>query len=129
MIKYIILKDMFSGTLEQFKDCFFDNVDKESIKQFAKDNDVVYSIIYGGNSVPYSVIHEGKVVDIKYKKVNKDKWHQSVWVGDILLGQLFHMKNKTWSVVSNKVIDKVSPIYGFKNKRFATEYLLSLNGY
>ena len=79
--------------------------------------------------MPYSVIHEGKFIDVKYKKINKNTWHQSVWVDKILLGQLFNMGNNTWSVVSDKIKSPVAPCNGFKNKRYATEYLLSLNGY
>ena len=78
--------------------------------------------------MPYSVIVNGKVVDIKYKKV-QDGWHQSVWLEDMLLGQIFNLGKQGWSVVSWKKLDRTAPVYGFKSRRFATDYLLKLNGY
>ncbi len=75
----------------------------------------------------YCVYHKGNFVDLKFKKL-QGTWHQAVFVDDILLGQVFNM-GKSWSIVSDKVIGQVSPMHGFKNKRFALDYLTKLNGY
>ena len=46
MIKWIILEGMFEGTLEQFADCFFSNVDEDSIQCFAEQQGVECRIFY-----------------------------------------------------------------------------------
>ena len=45
-IKCIILEDMFEGTVEQFADCFFSNVDEYTIELFADQMGVKFKIFY-----------------------------------------------------------------------------------
>ena len=76
-----------------------------------------------------TVWHKGKEIKIKYENYIDNNWHQLVWVDEKLLGHVFHTHAKTWSVVSQKKLSPVSPCNGFQSRRYATEYLLSLNGY
>ncbi len=46
MIKYIVLKDMFEGTQEQFETCFFANSYEGSIRAFAKRMKVECTITF-----------------------------------------------------------------------------------
>lgn len=48
-VKRIIIDngEIFDGTHEQFKDCFFDNADEDSITNFCKKNNWELVIQYG----------------------------------------------------------------------------------
>ena len=45
-ITWIILEDMFEGTLEQFEDCFFSSADEFNILEFARMQEVECRIFY-----------------------------------------------------------------------------------
>ncbi len=75
-----------------------------------------------------SCIVDGKVLDFKYKKLNEFTY--AFYIGDIYIGQVFNM-DTSWTAVGRPANDTKSlgPINGFKNRYYASEYLLLLTGY
>ena len=69
----------------------------------------------------YSVVHEGRVLDFSYKKLNED--HYAFYIGEILIGQTFKMR-AGWSAVSNLVPNPLGVIEGFKTRYNASIYML-----
>lgn len=74
----------------------------------------------------YSVVIDGKVLDFRYKKLQEN--HYAFYIGDILVGQVFNLK-RCWSAVSCEHRGAMTRMQGFKNRYYASEYLLQLNGY
>lgn len=73
----------------------------------------------------YSITIDSKVLDYNYKKL--DDFTYAFYVGDIYIGQVFRMK-KYWTAVSGKPCD-ICPVEGFKNRLYASQFLLKLEGY
>ena len=75
----------------------------------------------------YSVIIDGKVLDFHYKRVKAAPNIHNFYVGDIFIGQVFKMRHY-WSCVSFKKPCDLCPAHGFKNRYWASEFLLRING-
>jgi len=73
----------------------------------------------------YSVVVDGKVLDFKFKRLNDFTY--AFYIGDILVGQVFHMKT-SWSCVSHTT-NTLCPVAGFKSRYYAADFLLKLGGY
>jgi hypothetical protein len=72
-----------------------------------------------------SVIVDGKVFDISYKK--RGDFVYAMYVGDNFAGQIFKMK-KSWSVVP-KTSHILAPVNGLRTRWDATELILKMEGY
>ena len=76
----------------------------------------------------YSTIVDGEVIDWRYKKLQKG--HYAFYLGDTLVGQVITSGRRLgWSVISNIRLNEIGPVGGFKNRHYATEYLLQFNRY
>ena len=78
--------------------------------------------------MPYSTVYEGKVLDWKFTKTKHGFTAYNFYIGDILIGQLFKMKEQTWSAVSFFKTQKVCPVDGFRSRYHAAQFLLKVNG-
>ena len=78
-----------------------------------------------------SVIHKGRVLDFKYKKLSD--YTYSFYIGEILIGQIFKMRKSNWSAViwhdTDENIRKLFPVDGFKSRYHASEFMLKCSGY
>jgi exosome complex RNA-binding protein Csl4 len=72
-----------------------------------------------------SCIFEGRVLDFKYKKLSEFAY--TFRIGDIYVGQVFNMGD-SWSAVS-ATPNPYGVVDGFKNRYYASEYLLKVGGY
>lgn len=72
--------------------------------------------------MPYSHIVDGKVLDVTCKNM-RDK-HYAVYLGDILIGQIFNMKFG-WDVVSNYP-QPLGVISGLKSKWKCYDLLIKM---
>lgn len=70
----------------------------------------------------YSVVHEGKVLDYKFKKMNEFTY--SFWVGDIYLGQVFNM-DTSWTAVTRPATG-FGPVNGFKTRVDACQFIIQV---
>jgi len=80
--------------------------------------------------MPYSCIHEGKVLDFHYKRIGDitKNFHYAFYIGDIYVGQIFRMGKGDYSVVGNTP-NFLSPINGLNSRFIASELLLKMEGY
>lgn len=77
----------------------------------------------------YSVIVDGKVEDIHYKKMELDDLDvYAVYVGETHVGQVFRIRDRHWAAVSKTPHD-LTPIYGFGSRMSAVEVILKIEGY
>lgn len=76
----------------------------------------------------YSVIVDGKVKDIHYRRLAKVQYQQAVYLEDVYIGSVFNMKDGSWSCVPNTPHD-LSPFDGFKTRTKAMEMILKVEGY
>lgn len=75
--------------------------------------------------MPISIIHKGRVLDFHYKKLNDFTY--AFYVGDIYVGQVFRAK-RYWSCVGTSG-SRLYPQDGFKNRYYASEFLLKVESY
>ena len=73
----------------------------------------------------YSACVDGKVLDFKYKKGGQ-AFIYNFYIGDMFLGQIFNM-GKTWTAVPWQP-RKYGKIDGFKNRYYASQYILQSKG-
>ena len=73
----------------------------------------------------YSAIVDGKVLDFKYRRINDFTY--GFYIGCIYVGQVFNMK-RYWSCVAASP-NELGSISGFKNRYYASEMLLKMEGY
>jgi hypothetical protein len=76
----------------------------------------------------YSVVVNGKVLDMRWKRCKEAPYIHFFYLGDILIGQVFKSE-KYWSCVSQKHVNDLCPVHGFKDRYWASEFLLKINGY
>ncbi len=74
-------------------------------------------------NMPLSTIYNGEVLDWHFKKGGQD-FIYNFYIGDILIGQIFHIK-KSWDAVS-WYPNNVCPVNGFRTRYDAAEFLLRL---
>jgi hypothetical protein len=78
-----------------------------------------------------SVVHEGRVLDFKYKKQNEFTY--AFYIGDILIGQVFRMGDQKWSAVGwhnpESDMHRLYPVDGFRSRYHASEFMLKMAGY
>lgn len=75
----------------------------------------------------YSIRVDDKFLDFKYKKINDFMYN--FYIGDIFIGQVSKMKEKSWAGISWRKPSKICPVFGFRSRYHASEFLLKLNGY
>ena len=77
----------------------------------------------------FSVVSDGKVLDFNYKKHGKDAYR--FYIGDIFVGLIFHMLRGNWVAVytGDRKPKGLTKVAGFKNRYYASEYLLLVGGY
>ncbi len=78
--------------------------------------------------MPYSVIRNGEVEDITYRKLADNAY--SVRLGEIYIGQV-HKLNSGWASISDGELGvpiRMRSMGGFKNRFKATEYILVAKG-
>ena len=73
----------------------------------------------------YSVVVDGKVLDMRYKKMEHNHGYV-FYVGDIYVGQIFKTRNR-WCAVSSKPSNGLCPLDGFRSRYHASEFLLKFN--
>ena len=72
-----------------------------------------------------SRVVNGQVLDYRYKKVGNDKFVSNFYLDNHFIGQLFHMRNRTWScVVWHSMSTALSSVKGFSTRADAVEYML-----
>lgn len=71
----------------------------------------------------FSVIIDGEVKDLKFKKIHN--WHYFGHIGDIPIGQYFKLRTG-WSAVGDpqKMNNNMNNVKGFKTRLDAVEYIL-----
>lgn len=72
----------------------------------------------------YSVIREGKVEDIRYKRLGNGGY--AVYIEEEYIGQVYQVR-KLWSAVP-RTPHKLSPVHGFGNRTKAMEMILKMEG-
>jgi hypothetical protein len=75
--------------------------------------------------MPYSIIIEGKVLDVRYKRLVNGL--QAVYFGDIYFGQVVELRTG-WCAVSKDPYPFM-PVNGFKTRLSAVEFILRLSGH
>ena len=80
--------------------------------------------------MPFSVIHNGKVLDIRceHKSHHPKHWY-CVYLGDKMIGQAIKTPNGSWNAISN-----IEPIHnwmskGYASRHYCIEYLLRAGEY
>jgi hypothetical protein len=73
----------------------------------------------------FSVIVDGEVLDFKYNRLGKG--HYAFYIGDILIGQMFKLKNEWTAVCDYKPLGY--PVNGFVSRYRASEFLLKYCGF
>lgn len=75
--------------------------------------------------MPYSIIVEGKVLDLRCKRLANGL--QAVYFGDTYFGQVVLIGRTGWSAISKDPYPFM-PVSGFKTKLAAVEFILKLAG-
>lgn len=77
----------------------------------------------------YSVIHNGKILDFKYKRQND--FTVAFYIGDILIGQIFKLGGKYSAVIWHDIPGNSARkhVKGFASRYDASAYMLEATGY
>ena len=80
--------------------------------------------------MPFSVVHNGKVEDIHYRKSPQGEGWYTVYLGTTRLGQLVKDDSRRWAVTGyhNKVTPHLGVIEGFATRTDAMIMLLHVTG-
>ena len=77
----------------------------------------------------YSVIVDGQVKDIKYKKMGLEFPSYNVFLGDVVIAQIFKSSKREWSVVVFGETTHLRKVDGFSNRERCVIYALRVLGY
>ena len=74
--------------------------------------------------MPYSVVRDGKVLDITYRK--RSNGDTLIWLGENVIGQIFKVRNYYSVIVNGPIpIDCIKKVDGFKTRLHCAEYCLA----
>lgn len=77
----------------------------------------------------YSVVHNGKVLDFKYKRQND--FTVAFYIGDIFIGQIFKLERKYSAVIWREIPANNArrQVNGFASRYDASQYMLEATGF